>query len=357
MERTNGQCLSGANDTREVMHHSSREHTKTRPNESREHTVQRDGVERDVAARGLQSAGRPLDPAVRSWLEPRFHHDLGHIRIHDNSAAGEAAAELDAAAYTVGSEIALASNLFAPQSLGGMAVLSHEVAHVIQNDTLDVAADGPTVSRPDDLAERDASATADAVMSGLTAPAPSAPAAPVSLFPMGLLGPLVDTITAGSLSGELGAAGLGGIGGVGAGGAGVAGAGVEGGIFAGGLAGPLAALAASGLLGYGIGTVGVKKSDEISKRRGYFHDDYGNPQSGTSEAADWGETVDEAFGHDNWVLDKMGGIAGGATAMGGGIVNTAYSLGRGAYDYTKENLATGIGDVDWGRTLNPMKWF
>lgn len=336
------------------MLHSSRERARDRSSQAREDNSPQRGVQRDIAERGLQSAPRPLDPAVRDWLEPRFQHDLGHIRIHADTEAGNAAAELDAAAYTVGSDIALGAHLFGADSLGGLAVLAHEVAHVVQNDTFAIAADGPTVSCPGDAAERDASAAADAVMSGITAPAPSAPAAPVSLFPMEVLGPLVDTITASSISGELGAAG---IGGAGAGGAGLAGAGVEGGIFAGGFAGPLAALAASGLLGYGVGTLGVKKSDEISKRRGYFHDDYGNPQSGTSEAADWGESVDEAFGHDNWFLDKLGGVAGGITAMGGGIVNTGYSLGRGAYDYGKENIATSLSDVDWGRTLHPSKWF
>ncbi|MEO7156889.1 MAG: DUF4157 domain-containing protein [Vicinamibacterales bacterium] len=319
--------------------------------------MQQHSVERDIAQRGLRSTARPLDPSVRGRLEPSFNHDLGHIRIHADSEAGQAAAALDAAAYTVGSEIAFGAGFFAPESPGGLAVLSHEVAHVIQNDAFPFVAPGSTVSHAGDATERDASAAADAVMAGALAPAPGAPAAAVSLFPLGPLGPFVDTITAGSLSGELGAAGLGGLGGAGAGGAGLAGAGAEAGIFAGGLAGPLAALAGSGLLGYGVGTLGVNKSDEISKRRGYFHDDNGNPQSGTSEAADWGESVDEAFGHDNWLLDKMGGVAGGATAMGGGIVNTAYGLGRGAYDYTKENLATSIGDVDWGRTLNPMKWF
>jgi hypothetical protein len=85
-------------------------------------------------------------------------------------------------------------------------------------------------------------------------------------------------------------------------------------------------------LGLAAGEGIVSNSDRISRERGYFEDDAGTSQSGSSEAADWGRSVDEAFGHDNWLLDKVGGVAGGIVAAGGGIANSAYTYGHRAVD-------------------------
>src|SRR5262245_59847782 len=37
--------------------------------------------------RALASPGRPLDPAVRAFMEPRFGHDFGRVRVHADAAA------------------------------------------------------------------------------------------------------------------------------------------------------------------------------------------------------------------------------------------------------------------------------
>ena len=99
-------------------------------------------------------------------------------------------------------------------------------------------------------------------------------------------------------------------------------------------------------LGLTVGQGIVSGSDSISRERGYFADDAGVSQSGSSEAADWGRSVDEAFGHDNWLLDKMGGVAGGLVAAGGGIANSAYSYGHRAVDAVGDALFGGPSIMD-----------
>jgi hypothetical protein len=100
-------------------------------------------------------------------------------------------------------------------------------------------------------------------------------------------------------------------------------------------------------LGLTLGQGIVSGSDSISRERGYFADDVGESQSGSSEAADWGRSVDEAFGHDNWLLDKVGGVAGGIVAAGGGIANSAYTYGHRAVDAIGDGVDA-IGDALFG---------
>lgn len=40
--------------------------------------------------------GRPLDPGLCAALEPRFGHDFGQVRVHDDARAAEAARSVDA---------------------------------------------------------------------------------------------------------------------------------------------------------------------------------------------------------------------------------------------------------------------
>jgi Domain of unknown function (DUF4157) len=80
----------------------------------------------------LRSPGQPLDATTRASMEPRFGYDFGHVRIHSNEVAGQSAQEVNAQAYTVGKDIVFGSGRFAPETPDGMRLLSHELAHVIQ---------------------------------------------------------------------------------------------------------------------------------------------------------------------------------------------------------------------------------
>lgn len=53
----------------------------------------------------LSSPGQPLDRETQAFFEPRFGHNLSHVRIHTDSRAIESARSINARAYTVGSDI------------------------------------------------------------------------------------------------------------------------------------------------------------------------------------------------------------------------------------------------------------
>ena len=80
------------------------------------------------------SGGRPLDSATREFFEPRFGRDFGHVRVHTDASAAGSARNLDALAYTYGSDIVFAAGRFDVSSDGGRHLLAHELAHVVQQE-------------------------------------------------------------------------------------------------------------------------------------------------------------------------------------------------------------------------------
>ena len=79
----------------------------------------------------LRSPGRPLDAATRAFME-RFGHDFSAVRVHSDSLAARSAEALDAAAYTVGSDIVFGRGRYAPGTPDGRQLLAHELAHVLE---------------------------------------------------------------------------------------------------------------------------------------------------------------------------------------------------------------------------------
>ncbi len=84
------------------------------------------------AVEAVRPAGHTLDSGVRSSMESRFGYDFAAVRVHDDAAAHDAAHDLGASAYAVGTDIAFAPQAYDPQSSRGHALLSHELAHVVQ---------------------------------------------------------------------------------------------------------------------------------------------------------------------------------------------------------------------------------
>jgi hypothetical protein len=129
----------------------------------------------------LRSPGQPLDPATRASMETRLRgnfsrvpasaaqaqlqlnqpcdvfeqeaddtanrvlrgnpaamsdaqkgHDFSQVRVHYDSLASESAQSLGANAYTLGSHIAFNAGRYAPTTIQGLRLLSHELTHVIQ---------------------------------------------------------------------------------------------------------------------------------------------------------------------------------------------------------------------------------
>jgi hypothetical protein len=85
-----------------------------------------------VVARGTRGGGQALDPDTRAFMEARFGHDFGHVRVHADGAAAESARAISAAAYTVGPDIVFDADGYAPRTDQGRRTLAHELAHVVQ---------------------------------------------------------------------------------------------------------------------------------------------------------------------------------------------------------------------------------
>jgi hypothetical protein len=80
----------------------------------------------------FSTAGKPLDPVIRSEVEPHLGIDLGAVRVHTGGHAAEAARTFDAEAFTVGTQIAFDTGRYAPHAQSGKKLLAHELAHVRQ---------------------------------------------------------------------------------------------------------------------------------------------------------------------------------------------------------------------------------
>jgi Domain of unknown function (DUF4157) len=78
------------------------------------------------------AGGDPLPQATRAFFEPRLGADLSAVRLHTGPAAGAAAGELGANAFTHGQNIHFGHGRFAPESAEGQRLLAHELVHTIQ---------------------------------------------------------------------------------------------------------------------------------------------------------------------------------------------------------------------------------
>ncbi len=118
-----------------------------------------------VVQEGMQSSGQPLDTDTRAFMEPRFGHDFSRVRVHTSEKAAESARAVDAQAYTVGNNVVFESGKFAPRTLGGLKLLAHELAHVVQQEAHSAAYLPQVVTQPHDLSEREADQAAETLTS------------------------------------------------------------------------------------------------------------------------------------------------------------------------------------------------
>lgn len=80
----------------------------------------------------LRNPGAPLASQARAPMERALGHSFSDVRIHADAAATRSAADIGAAAYTIGADIVFSSGRFAPDTSGGRRLLWHELVHVAQ---------------------------------------------------------------------------------------------------------------------------------------------------------------------------------------------------------------------------------
>ncbi len=79
-----------------------------------------------------RGGGDSMDGGTRSFMESRFGTDFSGVRIHTGDYAVQMSRELNAKAFTVGSDIYFNSNQYDPQTDNGRHLLAHELTHTVQ---------------------------------------------------------------------------------------------------------------------------------------------------------------------------------------------------------------------------------
>jgi len=89
------------------------------------------------------SNGTPLDTNTRQFMESAFEYDFSAVRLHTDKRSARSAESIYASAYTTGNDIIFSEGMYMPSTADGRRLLSHELAHVIQQ-----GAAGNLVQRP-----------------------------------------------------------------------------------------------------------------------------------------------------------------------------------------------------------------
>jgi hypothetical protein len=85
-----------------------------------------------AAVKAQLGIGHSLDSRVQSQMSSAFGYDFSGVRVHADSRADRLSSDLQARAFTVGSDVAFASGEYRPGTLIGDALIAHELAHVVQ---------------------------------------------------------------------------------------------------------------------------------------------------------------------------------------------------------------------------------
>jgi hypothetical protein len=90
-------------------------------------------------------------------MEPRFGRDFGRVRVHTGARAAESARAVDALAYTVGQDVVFGAGRYSPRSPAGRALLAHELAHTVQQQSASAETTGesPALEHEADRAAMD----------------------------------------------------------------------------------------------------------------------------------------------------------------------------------------------------------
>jgi len=96
-------------------------------------TVTRFAIERRI--RAALGSGQPLPSRLRASLERLVGIDLDAVRLHTGAEADWLTGLLSADAVTAGSDIFFRPGAYSPETEDGLALLGHELGHVLANAT------------------------------------------------------------------------------------------------------------------------------------------------------------------------------------------------------------------------------
>ena len=73
-----------------------------------------------------------MDKSTRSFMERKFGHNFGDVRIHTDARAAESATAVNALAYAIGKDIVFGPGQYTPNTNAGLKLLAHEITHTVQ---------------------------------------------------------------------------------------------------------------------------------------------------------------------------------------------------------------------------------
>jgi hypothetical protein len=78
------------------------------------------------------NSGQALDDSLRRKMETRFGSDFGSVRVHNDTESHEMNREIQAQAFTHGSNIYFGAGKYDPGTNAGQHLVAHELTHVVQ---------------------------------------------------------------------------------------------------------------------------------------------------------------------------------------------------------------------------------
>ncbi len=80
----------------------------------------------------LASSGHAMDTSTRTFMESRFGHDFGHVRVHNDSLAHQSSKDIKALAYAHDNHLVFGAGQYQPNTYSGKTLIAHELTHVLQ---------------------------------------------------------------------------------------------------------------------------------------------------------------------------------------------------------------------------------
>ena len=109
---------------------------------SKESTVQRKSTSSCEQAsddpehvRAQLGNGHSLNSTIQSQMSSAFAYDFSGVRVHTDAKAASLSTDLSARAFTIGKDVAFGSGEYKPGTPVGDALIAHELAHVVQQNS------------------------------------------------------------------------------------------------------------------------------------------------------------------------------------------------------------------------------
>ncbi len=81
-----------------------------------------------------RGGGQAMPSETRGFMESRFGRDFSNVRVHTDGQAANMNRDIQAKAFTHGSDIYFNQGEFAPNTEGGKRLLAHELTHTVQQE-------------------------------------------------------------------------------------------------------------------------------------------------------------------------------------------------------------------------------